>query len=141
MIKVTIEFPNEQAAAEALLKLHGSAVSGASVTAPVAVAPAAPAPAAPAQTFAPAPAPAPAAPAPAPAAVAPAAAPAPAPAPAPVAGGGITQAQVVAAAQAFSKQYGPKAAKERLTLLGVDAIGKLTADQYPTALQYFAVQA
>lgn len=134
MIKVTIEFPNEQAAAEALLKLHGSAVSGASVTAPVAVAPAAPAPAAPAQTFAPAPAPAPAA-------VAPVAAPAPAPAPAPVAGGGITQAQVVAAAQAFSKQYGPKAAKERLTLLGVDAIGKLTADQYPTALQYFAVQA
>ena len=125
MTKIFVEFDSIEQAQAAIYAVKGTRA------------------AAPAPAFAPnvapaAPAPAPAAPPPMPAAAAPAPA-APAPAPMPPAVGGVTQAQVVAAAQAFAKAYGPKAAKDRLAALGVTAVGQLQEAQYATAIEYFKV--
>lgn len=133
-MKLTVDLndPQDVAAALAVLQGHGGA---APAPAPAPAAPAAaPAPAAPAAP-APAPAPAPAAPA------APAAAPAPAPAPAaPAPSGGVTQAQVVQAVQAYAKAYKPAAAKAKLAEFGITKVSEATEDQYPALLAAFQVQ-
>lgn len=132
-MKVTVEFDSIEQATAAVNAVRGHAAAPA------------PAPAAPAAPYVqpqPAPAPAPA-PQPVYQAPAPAPQPAPAPAPAPAVGapqaGGITQAQVAAAAQAYSKQHGPKAAKAVLAELGATAISQITPENYALALQKLAV--
>lgn len=142
MIKVTREFATAE---EAAAWLTGGSVH----TTPAA--PAAPAPLPPAPPVAPAPLPpAPpvaAAPAPLPPA-APVYAPAPAtapatsaPLPAPAAANhGITQAQVAAAAQAYSKAYKPAATKAVFAHFGITKISDAKPEIYPQLLQSLTVQ-
>lgn len=91
---------------------------------PVAAAPAPLPPAAPAHVPAPATAPATSAPLPAPAA----------------ANHGITQAQVAAAAQAYSKAYKPAATKAVFAHFGITKISDAKPEIYPQLLQSLTVQ-
>lgn len=129
MIKITREFATVE---EAIAFLGGS-------TQVVQHTPAAPAAAPLPQAAAPAPAPVPAAAAPAPAPVAAPVTSAPAPAPA-AANHGITQAQVAAAAQAYSKAYKPAATKAVFAHFGITKISDAKPEIYPQLLQSLTVQ-
>lgn len=111
-----------------------AALQGAGAAQPVAAAAPTPVP-----TPAPAPVPTPvaqAAPQPAPA---PAPAPTPAPAPAAPASSGVTEAQVLEAAQKYAQTHGPAACRAKLGELGVKKVSDLQEAQYAQAIQYLAV--
>ena len=139
MIKVTKEFATE---AEAIAWLSGSSQGGnvlADVPAYIAAAPApmypTPAAVAPAPQYA---APAHMA-APAPVATVPVGAPVTSAAPA-VDNGGITAAQIGAAAQAYSKAYKAAATKAVFAQFGIKSVGEARPDQYPQLLAALQVK-
>lgn len=126
MIKVTREFATVE---EAVAFLQG----GDKLPPFLANKPGAPTPAtpsAPAGNYAPAPV----APAPLPPAQPPVAAPA-----TPAAASGITQAQIAAAAQAYSKAYKPAATKAVFAQFGITKISDANPSIYPQLLQALTV--
>lgn len=139
---VSFEFDNEHEAAVFLQKqttpvgaLTGvapaNAVAAHNTPAPPPYAPPAPAPGpAPGTAYAPPPPPPVAAPAPAPA---------PGPALPPAATPGITVQQVTAAAQAYAKARGAKAAKAIMQQYGIATVAQLDPSQYSNIINSFAV--
>lgn len=133
-MKITVEFDSIEQATAAVNASYG-------FVAPQPPAPAIPqqhwTPPAPVAPVAPAPVYAPAPPVAAPAPMAPPAPPVAAPAPGPA--GAVPAAQLIAAAQAFSKKHGGAATKAVLVRFGVKAVGEINPAHHQQFLQEVAV--